>query len=85
LLTQYEAIIQAFEELNKTITIKEMEEYIRKKYGAIWKDFGTVMAGMVSASHGGNHSSTVPSVYQVLKRISRGKYELMKNNRGSLF
>jgi hypothetical protein len=79
MLTQYEAVIQAFEELGKATTIKEMEEYVRKKHGNVWRDFGTVMADMVSIVHGGNHSSTVPSEFRILKRISRGRYALLKN------
>ncbi|MFY2158279.1 hypothetical protein ACOSZF_22045 [Cytobacillus firmus] len=76
MLTQYEAIIQAFEHLGKPTTIREMEEYIRKKHGDVWKDFGTVLADMVSPTHGGNHSSKIPNQYRILKRVSRGKYSL---------
>ncbi|MCP1190833.1 hypothetical protein NKR17_17445 [Priestia flexa] len=80
MLTQYEAIIQAFEHLRKPTTIREMEEYISQKHGDAWKDIGTVLEDMVSTAHGGNHSSKVPNEYRVLKRISRGQYALLKND-----
>lgn len=73
--TLCEAIIEAFEELGGTRTIAEIKKHVSDKHGTEkWKDFGTVMADMVSTQYGGNNSSDVPKQYRVLKRISRGLY-----------
>ncbi|MBO8171496.1 MAG: hypothetical protein H0Z33_06385 [Bacillaceae bacterium] len=76
--TQSDAIIKAFEELGGTRSIREIEDWVNRKYGAKWKDFSTLMADMVPVSHGGNTSSTVPEEKRVLERVSRGYYRLIK-------
>jgi len=75
--TQHEAIIEAFRALGGVRTIGEIHEWVRKKYGDRWKDFGTKMADMVPQRLGGNHSSNVPNEFRVLRRVSRGRYCLI--------
>jgi len=60
MVNQYEAIIEAFEALGDSRTINEIQAWVNKRYGDIWKDFGTAMADMVPLYLGGNKSSNVP-------------------------
>lgn len=75
--TQCEAIIEAFRTLEGERSIKEIEDWVNRRYGLKWKDFGTTMADMVPSSEKGNKTSETPSYYQVLTRVSRGKYLLI--------
>jgi hypothetical protein len=77
MLSQSEAIIEAFKALGEVRTANEISDWVNKKYGERWKDYSTTMADMVPLSHGGNSSSTVPEYFQILKRVSRGKYCLI--------
>lgn len=77
MVTQYEAIIEAFRALGGEKKIREIEEWVSRKYGRRWKDFGTPMADTVPRSLGGNKSSQCPRRYQVLKRVARGVYRLI--------
>jgi hypothetical protein len=74
-----QAIILALDDLGGEGTIKEVNEWIQKKYPNTWKDVGTSLADMVPKSLGGNSSSTVSDEYRVLERISPGKYRLYQN------
>jgi hypothetical protein len=74
--TQCEAIIEAFKSLEGERTIKEIEDWVIRQHGTKWKNFGTAMADMVPLSKNGNPTSEVQSDYQVLQRVSRGKYRL---------
>lgn len=76
-LTQHEAIIEAFKALGGARTISEIRDWVRKKYGDRWKDFGTRMADMVPQELGGNRSSNVQDEFRVLRRVSIGKYSLI--------
>ncbi|MGD6803938.1 hypothetical protein [Rossellomorea aquimaris] len=60
------------------MTIKEMEEYIIVHHNGTWSDIGTTMADTISVDYGGHSSSSIPAEYSVLKRASRGQYELIK-------
>jgi len=78
--TQHEAIIEAFQALGRVRTIDEIHDWVRKKYGDRWKDFGTRMADMVPQELGGNSSSNVQNQFRVLRRVSgkySGKYSLI--------
>lgn len=77
MLSQSEAIIEAFKALGGVRTANEIRVWVNKSYGDKWKDYSTIMADMVPLSLGGNNSSTVPEYFQVLKRDSRGKYCLV--------
>jgi hypothetical protein len=77
MLSQCEAIIEAFKALGEVRTASEIRDWVNKKYGEKWKDYSTTMADMVPLSHGGNGSSRVPEYFQVLKRESIGKYCLI--------
>jgi hypothetical protein len=77
MLTQREAIIEAFKSHGGVKTAEEIRDLVIKKHGEQWKDFSTPMADMVPPSLGGNSSSTVPEYFRVLKRVSRGKYCLI--------
>jgi hypothetical protein len=81
MLTQCEAIIEAFITLGGIHNKQEKSEWVTNKYGAKWKDFGTPMADMVPVSYGGNKSSLVPSEFRVLQRISLGKYALVHQDK----
>jgi hypothetical protein len=78
MLTQSEAIIEAFRALGGIRKSSEIEEWVLDKYGARWKDFGTLMADMVPVSHGGNNTSNESDYFRVLQRVSRGNYRLIK-------
>jgi len=84
LVTQYEAIIEAFEVLGGERTIKEIQRWVSAKYGFRWKDFGTAMADMVPISLGGNVTSQAPEKVRVLKRVARGKYGLIRKHEKQL-
>lgn len=77
--TQYEAIIEAFRVLGGIRNKHEIADWVNKRYGASWKDFGTVMADMVPVSIGGNKSSLIPIDFRVLQRVERGNYSLIHN------
>jgi hypothetical protein len=79
MVTQCEAIIEAFKHLGGYRSINEIEGWVRKRYGDRWKDFGTAMADMVPLELGGNNSSNVPESLRVLKRVSRGVYCLVED------
>ena len=79
MVTQYEAIIEAFKALGGEKTRKDIEDWVYRKYGLRWKDLGTAMADMVPRSRGGNPSSTCPLKHRVLKRVTRGVYRLIVN------
>lgn len=82
MITQYEAILEAFKHLGGVQSKKEIDEWIQKNYQKEYKDTGTAMADMVPVTHGGNNSSTVPPRFRILLRISRGCYCIIpeKNN-----
>lgn len=75
--TQCEVIIEAFQALGGTRRKDEIQYWATKKYGHIWKDFGTRMADMVPQRLGGNPSSNVPDHYRVLRRVGSGQYRLI--------
>jgi len=77
LMSQNEAIIEAFQALGGIRGIAEITSWINERYGNQWKGFGTVMADMVPRSHGGNASSLEPKHFRVLERVKRGKYRLL--------
>lgn len=77
MLSQSEAIIEAFKNLEGVRTAQEIRNWVIKNYGDQWKDYNTTLADMVPYSLGGNSSSTVPEYFRILKRISRGKYCLI--------
>lgn len=77
MLSQCETIIEAFQNLGGVRSIKEISDWVTKKYGDLWKDFGTQMADMVPRTHEGNNSSSIPAENRVLQRLSRGKYSLI--------
>lgn len=79
MITQCEAIIEAFKELGGVRTHHEIAEWVNKKYGPNWKDFRTPLADMVAVSKGGNQSSTVPDYFRVLERVERGNYRLLND------
>ncbi|MEB3102049.1 hypothetical protein [Ferviditalea candida] len=56
MITQNEAILEAFKELGGVRTAKEICEWVEKKYGNRWNDYSTTMADMVPPNHGGNPS-----------------------------
>lgn len=76
-VTQYEAIIEAFQTLGGVRTSEEIKAWVEEKYGPRWKDFSTMLADMVPPDHGGNQSSTVSNDYRVLIRVARGNYKLI--------
>lgn len=76
-MTQCEAIIEAFKDLGGIRNQYEIKAWVERKYGSIWKDYGTCMADMVPKSCGGNSSSTVPEKYRILERVSSGEYRLL--------
>jgi hypothetical protein len=77
MVTQAEAIIEAFKSIRGVRSANEIESWVKNVYGDHWKDFSTLMADMVPASYGGNNSSTVPEYFRVLRRIKRGQYCLI--------
>jgi len=78
MVIQHEAIIEAFNALGGERTIREVEEWVRRRYSHRWKDFGTAMADMVPITLGGNTSSQCSKHLRVLRRVSRGKYTLIE-------
>lgn len=68
----YQANIQALESLGGEGTIQQVNEWIELKY------IGTNMADMVPKVVGGNNSSLVVKEYQVLERVARGKYRIIR-------
>lgn len=72
MITQSEAIIEAFKALGDTCTIQEISDWVTKEYGPKWKDFGTPLADMVPETKGGNKSLLVPAYFRVLERVERG-------------
>lgn len=76
MVTQYQAIIEAFRAMSNSRRINEIEDWILKNYEVSWKDIGTTMADMVSEKNGGNSTSHVPEEYRLLTRVSRGVYRL---------
>lgn len=64
MLSQSEAIIEAFEAMGGARTAQEIKYWVEKKYGQRWKDYSTCMADMVPISLGGNISSTVPDYFR---------------------
>ncbi|RXI96295.1 hypothetical protein DS745_21430 [Anaerobacillus alkaliphilus] len=80
MITQCEAIIEAFKELGGVQTHQEIANWVNKKYGPKWKDFSTPLADMVPVAKGGNKSSTVPDYFRVLERVERGKYRLLNDD-----
>ena len=81
MITQNEAIIEAFKELGGVRTKEEIATWVNNKYGTKWKDFSTPLADMVPESRGGNKSSLVPEYFRVLERVERGKYRLVEEAR----
>lgn len=77
MVTQAEAIIEAFQSIEGVRSANEIESWVTNIYGNKWQDFSTRMADMVPVSYGGNNSSTVPEYFQVLRRIKRGQYCLI--------
>ncbi|MDI6782992.1 MAG: hypothetical protein QME64_02725 [bacterium] len=73
---QCEAIIEAFQALGGERTIREIEDWVKNKYGASWKSLSTAMADMVPLSLGGNPSSQVQDRLRVLERVGKGIYRL---------
>lgn len=80
MVTQNEAIIEAFRAMGGIRTAQEIKNWVESKHGTRWKDYSTPLADMVSRQHGGNQSSTVPDYFRVLKRVSIGKYSLIQDN-----
>lgn len=78
IFTQADGIIEAFQVLGGTRSIQEITDWVNKKYGRVWKDFGTLLADMVPEKKGGNSSSRVPEYFRVLERVERGKYRLIE-------
>ena len=76
-ITEYEAIIEAFNDLGGIRTISEIKNWVTEKYTRHWKDISTTMADMVAVAKGGNKSSTLPDKKRVLERVSRGKYKMI--------
>jgi len=83
-VTQCEAIIEAFQALGRERRISEIEDWVSRKYGRKWKDFGTLMADMVPIKLDGNTSSSVSPKYRRLKRVRRGYYSLIEGKRPKL-
>lgn len=77
MLSQSEAIIEAFKNLGGVRTAQDIRSWVIKKYGDQWKDYSTIMADMVPFFLGGNSSSTIPECFRVLKRVETGKYCLI--------
>lgn len=73
----YSAIFEAFKALGGVKTIYEINEWVRQKYGDVWKDYRTPMADMVPISRGGNSSSKVREELRVLERVAFGEYRLI--------
>jgi hypothetical protein len=78
MITQNEAIIEAFRDLGGVRNAEEIRTWVESKYGPRWKDYSTALADMVSPHHGGNNSSGVPNFFRVLTRVSRGYYSLIE-------
>lgn len=74
----YDYIIEAIKELGGKATIKQVENYIKSRYGNICRDIGTLMADMVSLKEGGNSTSSVPNEKRILKRVNKGEYQIIK-------
>ncbi len=77
-MTLHEAILKCFLDKPRPMTIQEVEIYISQQHQQRWKDIGTTMADMVPINYGGNATSTVPSEYRRLKRLTRGTYTLIE-------
>ena len=77
MITQSEAMIEAFKTLGGERSIKEIEDWVNKTYGPRWKNFSTPIADMVPESKGGNKSSLIPDYFRVLERGGRGRYRLL--------
>ncbi|RPF54430.1 DUF7669 domain-containing protein [Aquisalibacillus elongatus] len=75
--TLYEAILECFRTSQKVMTIQEVSDYIDKNYSQSWKDIRTTLADMTHENYDGNSSSTVPYEFRRLKRVGRGRYELI--------
>lgn len=78
-MTQFEAVIDAFNHLGGIRTIREIEDWVTLTYGGRWKSFGTCLADMVSVSYGGNPTSTISNEFRILKRVGRGTYCLIND------
>jgi hypothetical protein len=76
-MNQNEAIIRALIDLGGEGTIQGIHGWLDEKHPNTWKDVGTALADMVPESQGGNSSSTVLEEFRVLKRVSRGRYQLL--------
>lgn len=77
MVTLHEAILQCFRYSGKSMAIQEVSNYIDKYYTKKWKDINTTLADMTHPEEGGNSSSTVPNEFRRLKRVGRGRYELI--------
>jgi len=78
LVTQYEAIIAAFQELGGARNANEIRHWVENHYPGRWKDYHAILADMVPVSHGGNLTSTVPEEFRVLERMHKGYYRLIE-------
>lgn len=83
-MNHYQAIILALDELGGKGTIRQVNDWINTNYPNKWKDAGTALADMVPKSLGGNRSSNVSDEYQILERVSPGRYRLFQKMLGEL-
>jgi len=77
-ITQADAVIEAFKALGGDRTISEIENWVTRKHGVRWKDYGTCMADMVPEELDGNRTSNIPIEKRVLRKLDRGVYTLME-------
>ncbi|UTW69525.1 hypothetical protein KHA80_22715 [Anaerobacillus sp. HL2] len=72
-----EAIIEVFQKLGGTRTVREIENWVTKVYGPKWKDFGTSITDMVPESKAAAEHLMFQNIFRVLERVERGKYRLI--------
>ena len=72
-ISQYEAIIEAFNALGGARTAHEIKDWVTNKYGFVWTDFGTPMSHMIP-TYLGHHC---PKKHRVLTRLNRGVYAVI--------
>lgn len=84
MVTQTEAIIKAFKELEGCRHHTEIAAWVSARsdiFGRKWVDFSTCMTDMVPVSRGGNRSSTKKDSDRVLERCGSGAYRLITNKK----
>lgn len=73
-------VLEAMVNLGGEATIQQVSGYVRERYPNV--NLGSISTGMSDLSVNGPPSSLYPMDQRTLERVSRGRYRLLKKERG---